>query len=290
MARFANTPPRTIELRRVLIGRLHWFLIDRDLSQCGKSELRQFFAYLSTGHTGDEGRWGDDRYRKPLRPVTVSTYFHHLRAFFNWLVAEELLAESPMEKLAPPVLRADQVQPFTKQQVEVLLQRAQRTKYPRRDEAIVRFLLDTGVRASELCDLKMRDIDLIEGQATVLGKGNKKRMVCFGRRTTRALRAYLRDENRMPDEPLFISERGSTGGAKFTRFGLRQLIERLGEGANLQVGRCSPHVFRHTFAIEFLRNGGNVFTLKQILGHAGLQITTRYVALAQADIVPLNEL
>jgi site-specific recombinase XerD len=278
--------PRTIELRRMLAGRLFWFLEERDTAQCGRAEIRRFFAYLSNGHQDGGGRWGKGakRYSKPLRPETISTYFHHLRTFFNWLVGEEYLQVSPMDKIAPPVSRPDQVQPFSTPQIQSLLNAASKTKYPRRDEAIVRFLLDTGVRVSELCQLKMHDLDLMEGQAFVLGKGNKKRVVCFGRKTARVLRAYLRDEERMPEQHVFLSERGTKAGEPFLRGGILQLIERLGKKANVQGVRCSPHTFRHTFAIEFLRNGGNVFTLKQILGHTGLQVTNRYAALAQADI------
>jgi site-specific recombinase XerD len=98
------------------------------------------------------------------------------------------------------------------------------------------------------------------------------------------LRAYLREEERTPDQHLFLSERGQNAGEPFLRGGILQLIERLGKKAGIQGVRCSPHTFRHTFAIEFLRNGGNLFTLKQILGHTSLQVTNRYVSLAQADI------
>ena len=278
--------PRTIELRRMLAGRLEWFLDDRSVTYCSRSEIRQFFAYLSTGHQSPGGRWGkpETRYKAALRPETVNTYFHHLRTFFNWLVSEEYLEISPMDKLKPSISRPDQVKPFTAQQVTVLLQAAQHTKYPRRDKAIVQFLIDTGVRVSELCGMKMSDIDLIEGQAYVLGKGGKRRMVCFGRKTARILRAYFHEEDRTPDQFVFLSERGQNAGSQLTRGGILQIIERLGDKAKIQSVRCSPHTFRHTFAVEFLRNGGNVFSLKQLLGHSGLQITNRYVALAQADL------
>ncbi len=282
--RIRQHSPRTIELRQVLFGRLRWFLDHRSHSECGKVELRDFFAYLSTGHQGSQGRWLDSRYTKPLRPETVATYFNHIRAFFSWLVNEEFIEVSPMAKFAPPVVRADQVQPFTREQVESLIHAARKSRHAHRDEAIVRFLVDTGVRASELCSLKMSDVDIVEGQAYVIGKGNKRRMICFGRKTANVLRKYLRDEPRLPTEPLFISERGSNAGAQLTRSGLKQLIERLGLAAKLQSVRCSPHTFRHTFAVEFLNNGGNVFSLKQLLGHTSLQVTNRYVALAQADI------
>jgi site-specific recombinase XerD len=276
---------RTLELRRMLAERLLWFLEEQNAAQCSRAEMRRFFAYLSNGHN-DGGRWGKSqaRYAKPLRPETIATYYQHLRTFFNWLVGEEYLQVSPMDKIAPPVSRPDQIKPFSTQQIAALLNATAKTKYPRRDEAIVRFLLDTGVRVSELCGLKLQDVELIEGQAYVLGKGNKRRVVCFGRKTARALRAYLREEERTPDQHLFLSERGQNAGEPFLRGGILQLIERLGKKAGIQGVRCSPHTFRHTFAIEFLRNGGNLFTLKQILGHTSLQVTNRYVSLAQADI------
>ena len=132
-------------------------------------------------------------------------------------MSEEYLDQSPKAKLSPPMVGADPIQPFTHQQIIALLQSTRRSKYPRRDEAIVRFLLDTGVRVTELCELRMKNVDLYEGQAYVLGKGNKHRTACFGRKTSRALRKYLQNEERMPDDPLFLSERGENASSKFTR-------------------------------------------------------------------------
>ena len=123
-----------------------------------------------------------------------------------------------------------------------------------------------------------------ERRCTVLGKGNKKRLIYFGRKTNRALRHYLRRRRHLADSPVFLGERGPDSSEGLHPNGLRQLIQRLGHAAGLKAVRCSPHTFRHTFAIEFLRVGGNQFTLKEILGHTTLQMTNKYVALAQADI------
>ena len=251
----------------------------------------RFFGYLTNGHQTAGGRWNKNdtsgnskRWTKPLRPATIATYHRHLKAFFSWTVAEEYLAESPMDRVPAPVARDDQVQPFTKQQLQDLLAATQHSNYPKRDEAILLFLIDTGVRVSELCDLRMRDVDFMEGLARIHGKGDKYRTVYFGRCAARALRAYLRQEDRSPDDPLFISERGLDTGAKLTRWGVSQIIERLSKRAGIVRARCGPHTFRHTFAVEFLRNGGHVFTLKEMMGHCGLAMTNRYVALAEADM------
>jgi len=283
----------TLANRRLYLDKLIWFLESRNDTHCSLSQLRHFFAYLTTGHEKVGGRWGSEdtsQHRrchfayKPLRPSTVATYHRHIKAFFNWCVREEFLEVSPMTRIAPPVARADQIQPFTLEQVRSLILASKRTRNAERDQTIVRVLVDTGMRASELCSLKMEQLDLFGQRAIILGKGNKHRTVHFGSKTARMLRTYLKDEHRTPAETLIQADKNQYAGQPLTPNGLRQIIENLGKLAGLQAVRCSPHTLRHTFAVEFLRNGGDVFSLKEILGHSSLHMTNRYVALAQADI------
>jgi site-specific recombinase XerD len=281
----ANHSPRTVGARRMAMDQLLWFLNQRQYEYCDLPELRRFFAYLNTGHNDPGGRWGNPRQTKPLRPATVQTFFKHLRTFFNWMVKQEIISASPMRKMPAIIARPDQIQPFTQDQVLGLLNAAKQSQHRHRDAAILWFLFDTGLRASEICGLKMKDVDFKERKCLVLGKGNKYRAVPFGRIAGKELWQYVRGEHREPNAPVFISDRGTRAGDALTRGGLLQLVERLGRKAGIERARCCPHTFRHTFAIEFLRNGGNIFTLKEILGHTSLHMTNRYVAFAQADIV-----
>jgi integrase/recombinase XerD len=189
-----------------------------------------------------------------------------------------------MAGLRPPLARADQVQPYTTEQLEALLAAARHSPFARRDEALLSFLLDTGARATEVCQLRLQDVDFQNRRVTVLGKGNKRRALPFGRVCGKALWQYLREQPREPDTPLFTSDRGTRAGEAFTRSGIRDVVDRLGHAAGLTGCRCTTHRFRHTMAIEFLRAGGNVFTLKELLGHTTLTMVNRYIALAQADI------
>lgn len=161
-----------------------------------------------------------------------------------------------MDAIRPPVCRADQVQPFNQEQVDALVAAARRSRHAKRDEAIVLFLLDTGCRASDLCSLRYRGYRPTGPAVSVLGKGNKHRPVYLGRETTKGVWQYLKSESeqRQPADPLFMSERGTRAGEALTRSGLLQLIERLGRAAKVEACRCSPHTFRHTFAVEFLRD------------------------------------
>jgi site-specific recombinase XerD len=276
----AQHSKRTIGNRRSILDKFIWFLKQRGYSTCGTLELRQFLAYLNKGHTQAGGRWGNSQQTRPVRPRTVKDYHNHLRTLFRWIVAEGGMEVSPMVRIPAPTARPDQIQPFTPAQVQALLAAAKQSTHARRNEALVWFLLDTGIRASELCALTGKDVDFQARRCVVLGKGNKHRTVPFGGTAARALWNYLKDEPHEPEEALFLSERGEA----LTRSGLLQLIERLGKAAKIDAIRCSPHTFRHTFAVEFLRAGGNVFSLQQLLGHTDLKMTNRYVALAQADI------
>lgn len=274
----------TLANRRNFSDKLLWFLKEHDIEALDRKCVLAFRAYLYNGHQSDEGRWGNAQQKKAARPSTAYSYYALLRTFCNWLVESGYFDASPIPKGKAPKVPKDQIQPFTQEQVHALLKAAKGSKHPTRDRAILLFLLDTGGRASEICNIRLKEVDFHNRRVTVMGKGGKSRILCLSRETIKALWAYLKEAPHEDHEPLFISDRGKLAGQPFTRYGLYQLIVRLGKSAGIEACRCSPHTFRHTFAIEFLRNGGDVFTLQQMLGHSRLEMTMRYVAIAQADI------
>lgn len=149
-----------------------------------------------------------------------------------------------------------------------------------RDRAILLVLLDTGLRASELTALVYRDYDEKRGRLHVRhGKGDKERVVFLGDTSRMALWRYLAMREKLtPQSPLFAT-RGETA---MDRAGLLHLVQRIGQRAGVE--KAHPHRFRHTFAIWFLRNGGNPLELQRILGHEKLETVLVYVRLAEVDI------
>jgi len=276
--------PRTISTRRERLAALSWFATNRQLETIGLQELRAFFQYMRHGHESAEGLWGLENHKKPLSSGTIKSYHATIRTFFNWLVAEGDLDSSPMERITPPVDRPDQVQPFTDAQLRAMQVAAQ--KASRREAAVFAVLLDTGIRASELCALTVADADLTDGQLRIRsGKGGKGRSVPISSDAKRALYQWLKERGDAEGiDPLFPSTRGVRAGEHMTKEGALKMVGRWGAAAGFQRTRLSPHTFRHTFAVTFLRLGGDVFTLKAILGHESLTMVNRYVALAQADV------
>ncbi len=156
---------------------------------------------------------------------------------------------------------------------------------PRRDEAIVLFFLDTGIRCSEMAGLRIKNVDLYARQCKVLGKGDKMRVVHFGVTVGQALRHYLRQRRAEPDEPLFVASKSGGMLRPMTRSGLLQPIDRRGKAAGITGRSCQPHVLRRTFAVTWLKNGGNIFSLQAMLGHSDLRMTQRYLSLATAPAI-----
>jgi integrase/recombinase XerD len=148
------------------------------------------------------------------------------------------------------------------------------------DKAIILVLLDTGVRASELCALTVGDYEEKSGRLLIQhGKGDKERMVVLGNRARKALYKYLATrENVQRSDPL-LATRNNTF---LRRDNLRHKLEQIAKAG--QVSNVHPHRFRHTFAINFLRNGGNILTLQQLLGHSSLEMVKHYAKIAEQDI------
>lgn len=235
------------------------------LDQLTRSAIREWLAGLLTRNS----------------PNTVRTRWKGLSRFCGWLVAEGELAASPMTGLTAPTAPPPPVPVLTDDELGALLKACSgRTFADRRDEALLRFLLDCGVRVSELCGLRVADVDLDREMALVTGKGRKIRPVYFGTRTARALDRYLRERKRhrwAHVDALFLSERGP-----LSPDGVRERMKVRGAEAGI-AERLHPHRFRHTFAHDYLMAGGQERDLKRLAGWTSDVMLERYGASA-ADV------
>jgi site-specific recombinase XerD len=279
---------RTLESRRSVLAKFLWYAEKMEWDHIGSNHIRLFLKYVSEGHKEEEGRWGgkwnNTRPKQPVTASTVQTYHRILRTFFYWCMEEAGIDETPMANVGAPTARSPQIQPFTDAQVKQLLAATRKTKQPYRDLSLVYLFCDTGIRESELCNITLSDVNFTTRQIKIQGKGDKIRYVQFGAKCGKALWQYIQQEGREPDQRVFLADNGKHQGQPLTRSGVYRIFTRLEKTANITGVRCSPHTARHYFAITFLRNGGNQFTLQTILGHESLEMTKKYVAIAQADM------
>lgn len=214
-------------------------------------------------------------------PATVSNRFRALAVFFGWLLAEDEITVNPMAGLERPVVPEKQVAVITDEQITRLLAvTAGKSFNDRRDRAIVSLLFDTGMRRAELLGLEVEDVALLAGTAVVMGKGRRPRLVAVGAATARDVDRYLRARARHAHakSPWLIL--GPNG--RLTASALAQLMVRLGRKAGID-GGLHAHMFRHSFADRWLREGGNEGDLMQLAGWRSRDMMRRYGSITASD-------
>lgn len=208
---------------------------------------------------------------------TVATRHKGLRVFFAWLEEEGEISINPMRNVKPPAVPEEPVPILEPEEVKAMLDTCKGQSFEdRRDHAIMMMLLDTGMRRTELSDLAVADIDWDEQVAVVLGKGRRPRPCPFGAKTARALDRYVRarDSHTHAASPrLWLGPRGP-----LTSQGIRIMLERRGRQAGVE--GMHAHRYRHTFAHQWLAEGGNEGDLMRLMGWRSRQMLNRYAASA----------
>jgi site-specific recombinase XerD len=253
------------------------------LSEVTHDLLRDFLTEMRIEAEESE-QHPDELPRKRVRSMrTVRGYYASLSAFLNWAVREELIDKSPMKNIARPKVPRFIPDPFSEQEIRALLTacKSLTERSSMRMGAMLLLLLDSGARVGEMLRLKMADIDLEQGRAKVMGKGAKERYIYFGKATKRVLWRYIslaRPEPAPNVENLFLT----FDGRPLPQRQFAHLLNKLAKVAGVK--KVHPHRFRRTAAVQFLRNGGNIFALQKLLGHESLEMVRRYVELASDDV------
>ena len=257
--------------------------LSTDVTQVGSREIRAFILHLQQKRCFSNHPYSKAQQRG-LSGHTINTYMRSIRAFWSWLVQEEIITFNPFSKLRIPNPPKKVIDTFSLYQIESLLGVISGSAEGHRDVVIVLTLLDTGLRVNELINLRMENVWLEEGLIKVLGKGNKERLVPIGRQIRKLLWRYITRYRPEPARPNLDNLFLTRDGRPLTKNRVDSIMKHYGKMAGLTGIRCSPHTLRHTFAISYLRNGGDVFSLQKILGHSSLEMTRRYCELADADM------
>ena len=298
----ANASQQTLRWYRGTVRRYSEWLASQDLAPT----LANFTVELVQRYILDlqgQQKWEYHPYMlpkdKPLSDHSVNSYVRALRGFASWLYAEGYTREHILGRMKAPkttqivqdILSVDEIG-------QIVNTLNPRTEIGARDQAIFLVLLDTCMRAGELCGLTLDQLHLEEGYAMVLGKGKKMRPVRIGARAAKALRFYLLHWRRpaVPSEQhVFLTcrtvqterERGifsARASDPLSVGALDHAIKRMGKRAG--VPRLHPHLLRHTAACLHLMRHHDPFALKSLLGHTTLTMTQHYVAaVSQLEIV-----
>ncbi|MBN2007391.1 MAG: tyrosine-type recombinase/integrase [Anaerolineae bacterium] len=274
---------------------LSWRGDDPQLDTLKRNDVEKFLGYINTQYRAKHGG--------PLSQSGRHYCWAALRSFWAWC-EETMGVENISRKIPAPKIPDVHVASFTREEIEALLDACQYTKRADtktrrsfrmqrpealRDTALLLFLLGTGVRIGELCRLKYGHVNLKEKSAEIhpylSGHKSRARVVWMGKRAAAVLWKYIaaREEDGEimdADAPLFASSSGR-GNRPMKPRGVQAVLSHIGERA--KVKNVHAHRFRHTFAIQYLRNGGDPWTLQRLLGHSSSEMTARYLAMSKQD-------
>ncbi|HYJ80506.1 MAG TPA: site-specific tyrosine recombinase XerD [Longimicrobiaceae bacterium] len=291
----AETPQQDQTVRRFLVERfLDHLRFERGLAENTLDAYRRDVVRLAAYATAKLGRGSPGEVTKAdlrslllalkdagLAPKSIARNVAAIRTYFRFLMAEDEVAADPSEGIDVPKAWRRLPDVLSIRDVEALLD-APDPLHPLawRDKAMLEFAYASGVRVSELIDLRIRHLDLDEGFASVFGKGSKERLVPVGRTAAGVLGVYLRETRPRLDHGrgegrVFLNARGRP----LSRMGVWGILRQHVERAGIEK-RVTPHTLRHSFATHLLEGGADLVAIQEMLGHADIATTQLYTHVA----------
>lgn len=277
--------PKTIEVYSFYLSWFQQWGESVSLTDIRKADQVILRNFLESIQTTDNGR--------KRSPHTIHGMYRSLRSFFTYLVKEEVLPFSPFIKLTAPRLPKKILLPLTKDEIKSIINywsewerkpRSQRNGldlFHLRNLALFLFMLDSGIRVEECSNTQLSDVDLKSGRVFIRsGKGEKDRITFVSETTLKYLKQYIRLLPATGSE-LWVGQFGP-----LTSQGIQMIFKRLSREIGIQV---SPHKIRRSFAVMMLRNGSDVYRLKEMMGHSDIRTLESYLAITEDDLLQIHK-
>ena len=267
---------------------LNYLLVDKGLSKntvkAYEADISSFFQWLDNEDLKYKNLQEDHinqyisfLFQRKMRSSSVNRKISSIKSFYIFLVKRNFLKNSPLNDLVTPKQEKYLPESMSEAEVDKLLNSPDvKNKIENRDKAMIEMLYATGMRISELVNLKITDVDMKRCVVKVFGKGSKERLVPFGETALDSLRSYLNEREQSSSKEIFLSNRGK----KMTRVAFWQRVKVYLIRENLK-NSISPHTLRHAFATHLLNRGADLRSVQLLLGHSDLSTTQIYTHIAK---------
>ena len=271
--------PRTVEYYQMCLSGLEYFAAKEHwpaVEEISRDHIRDFMEYVAT----EPHRWAGDGRRCTYKKASMGTVHHYgkvVKTFFNWALDEEYIEQSPTLRMRLPQPRYQEVEPYSDEEVGAMLGVCEHDIHHRyrylglRNKAIISVFVDTGLRLSELAGMRLSELDPNLQQVRVMGKGSKLRVVPINGEARKALKTYLTQARQPGGDSVWLSD----GGQPLGVCALKTMVDRLQKRAGVSSGG-GAHRFRHYFATRYLEAGGDINSLRLLLGHSSLDMVLKY--------------
>ena len=267
---------------------LNYLLVDKGLSnntvKAYEADISSLFQWLDTEdlkynnlQENHINQYISFLFQRKMRSSSVNRKISSIKSFYIFLVKRNFVKNSPLNDLVTPKQEKYLPESMSEAEVDKLLNSPDvSNKIENRDKAMIEMLYATGMRISELVNLKMTDVDMKRCVVKVFGKGSKERLVPFGETALDSLRSYLNEREQSSSKEIFLSNRGK----KMTRVAFWQRVKVYLIRENLK-NSISPHTLRHAFATHLLNRGADLRSVQLLLGHSDLSTTQIYTHIAK---------
>ena len=223
-------------------------------------------------------------YERKISKASISRKLSSIRGLYNYLIREDIITINYFERISNPKKDIYLPKFLRDEELDKIFSICScNTPINQRDTLIIELLYATGLRVSELVNIKIKDIDRNEKIIKVIGKGSKERIVLYNNHTKKAMDIYLDDGyhvlNKVNSGYLILNKDGNKLSERY----VRNIINKLVRKAELDI-KISPHTLRHTFATDMLEEGADLMTVKELLGHESLNTTSIYTHVTNEQI------
>ena len=258
---------------------------ENDINSFSKWSLKYLGQPIKKLLKADVNQYVSFLFKQGLKSSSVNRKISTIKSFYIYLIKKKIITFSPVEDISMPKKETYLPVSMSEIEVEKLLNSPKLNKYiERRDKAMIEMLYATGMRISELVNLKLTDIDNKRLVVKVLGKGQKERLIPYGEEAADALNAYLNDRGKSNIKETFLSNRGT----KITRGAFWNRIKIYLNRENLKAS-ISPHTLRHAFATHLLNRGADLRSVQILLGHSDLSTTQIYTHIAKQRLGEIHK-
>ena len=250
---------------------------ESDIEAFNKWSIKVLGLSLKRLNSIDINQYTAHLFKLGLKSSSVNRKISAIKSFYLFLLKKKAIKASPVEDIATPKQEKYLPVSMSEAEVESLIDSPDISKpMEKRDKAMIELLYATGMRISELINLKLTDVDIQRSVVKVLGKGSKERLIPYGESAAEALNDYLNDRRDLREKEIFLSNRGTkiSRGAFWER--IKVYIHR--EGLKISI---SPHTLRHAFATHLLNRGADLRSVQILLGHSDLSTTQIYTHIAK---------
>ncbi len=252
-------------------------------------ELYDFYNDYLNINRDDVSNYLEYLYSRGLNRNSISRKLSAIRSFYNYLVSEGVISVNLFKEVSNPKKREGLPKYVKDNDLEVMFNSFDMDKcLDQRNRLVLEMLYATGVRVSELVNIKLKDINKYDNTIKILGKGSKERMVIYGSFCEDVLDIYLSDGRKVLDkdnsEYLFLNK---NGGKLSDRY-VREIINNVVRKCEIDY-HISPHTLRHTFATDMLNAGADLVSVKEMLGHSSLNTTSIYTHVSNEHIKNVYE-